>query len=159
MTTDTSLLKNDRFAALAGIELVKVEPGYALAKMKIEDKHLNALNIVQGGATFTLADFAFAAASNAHGRVAVGINASISYFQAPKGKVLFAEATELHASRRLASYNVDIRDENDEKRAGCGKRIFKEKKKKINYNKNLVSSSGAPPLDFFIPLPYGNLFS
>lgn len=129
MTTDTGLLKNDRFAALAGIELVKVEPGYALAKMKIEDKHLNALNIVQGGATFTLADFAFAAASNAHGRVAVGINASISYFQAPKGKVLFAEATELHASRRLASYNVDIRDENDGLIARFTGTVYKKKEK------------------------------
>lgn len=135
MTTDTGLLKNDRFAALAGIELVKVEPGYALAKMKIEDKHLNALNIVQGGATFTLADFAFAAASNAHGRVAVGINASISYFQAPKGKVLFAEATELHASRRLASYNVDIRDENDGLIARFTGTVYK-KKDKLNFNEN-----------------------
>jgi acyl-CoA thioesterase len=114
MINDTSFLKNDRFAALAGIELVKVEPGYALAKMNIEEKHLNGVNIVQGGATFTLADFAFAAASNAHGQVALGINASINYFQAPQGKVLFAEATELHASRRLANYNVDIYDENKE---------------------------------------------
>ena len=64
--------------------------------------------IVQGGATFTLADYAFATASNAHGQVALGINASISYFRATQGKVLFAEATEIHASSRLASYNVDI---------------------------------------------------
>jgi acyl-CoA thioesterase len=129
MINDTSFLKNDRFAALAGIELVKVEPGYALAKMNIEEKHLNGVNIVQGGATFTLADFAFAAASNAHGQVALGINASIKYFQAPQGKVLFAEATELHASRRLANYNVDIYDENKELIARFTGTVYKKKDK------------------------------
>ncbi|MDD2556416.1 MAG: PaaI family thioesterase [Syntrophaceticus sp.] len=122
-------MKNDRFAALAGIELVKVEPGYALAKMNIEEKHLNGVNIVQGGATFTLADYAFAAASNAYGQVALGINASINYFQAPKGEVLFAEATELHASRRLANYNVDIYDENKELIARFTGTVYKKKDK------------------------------
>jgi acyl-CoA thioesterase len=129
MINNTSFLKNDRFAALAGIELVKVEPGYALAKMNIEEKHLNGVNIVQGGATFTLADCAFAAASNAYGQVALGINASINYFQAPQGKVLFAEATELHASRRLANYNVDIYDENKELIAQFTGTVYKKKDK------------------------------
>ncbi|MDD4782383.1 MAG: PaaI family thioesterase [Syntrophaceticus sp.] len=129
MINNTSFLKNDRFAALAGIELVKVEPGYALAKMNIEEKHLNGVNIVQGGATFTLADYAFAAASNAYGQVALGINASINYFQAPKGEVLFAEATELHASRRLANYNVDIYDENKELIARFTGTVYKKKDK------------------------------
>jgi len=86
------LLKNDRFAAYIGIELVKVEPGYAMVKMEISEKHLNGANIIQGGAIFTLADFAFAAASNACGHVTVGINANISYFQASTGKTLIAEA-------------------------------------------------------------------
>ena len=129
MINNTSFLKNDRFAALAGIELVKVEPGYALAKMNIEEKHLNGVNIVQGGATFTLADYAFAAASNAYGQVALGINASINYFQAPQGEVLFAEATELHASRRLANYNVDIYDENKELIARFTGTVYKKKDK------------------------------
>ena len=35
----------------------------------------------QGGAIFTLADFTFAAASNAHGIVAVGINVNITYLK------------------------------------------------------------------------------
>lgn len=112
---DTDMLKyikNDRFAAYAGIKLIKAEPGYAVSEMEITDNHLNGVNIVQGGAIFTLADYAFAAASNAKGVVTVGVNANISYFASPKGKVLTAEATEVSAGRKLCVYNVDIFDEN-----------------------------------------------
>src|SRR5665647_891907 len=59
--------KKDNFAANSGIELLEVSPGYAKARMDIGEKHLNALKTVQGGALFTLADLAFAAASNAYG--------------------------------------------------------------------------------------------
>jgi len=106
------LLENDRFATLVGIELVKVQPGYAVAKMEISEKHLNGVNIIQGGAIFTLADFAFAAASNAWGQVTVGINANISYFQASKGKTLIAEAKEIAVSQKISNYNVDVFNEN-----------------------------------------------
>jgi Uncharacterized protein, possibly involved in aromatic compounds catabolism len=59
------IIKNDQFAKLVGLELVKVELGYAEVRMVITEKHLNGVGIVQGGALFTLADFAFAAAANA----------------------------------------------------------------------------------------------
>lgn len=105
------LLKNDRFAAFIGIELVKAEPGYAVARLDITEKHLNGVDIIQGGVIFTLADFAFAAASNACGQITVGINASIAYFQASPGKVLIAEAKEVATSQKLANYNVDVFNE------------------------------------------------
>lgn len=103
--------EKDRFAAYVGIKLIEVRPGYAKANMKITDIHLNAVNIVQGGVIFTLADFAFAAASNSSGQVALGINANISYFQSPEGKLLIAEAKEVSANKKIANYNVDIYDE------------------------------------------------
>src|SRR5665648_808066 len=103
-----SYFENDRFAAYVGIKLVEVKPGYAKAVMEVKEKHLNALNIVQGGVLFTLADFAFAAASNCYGQVSLGINANISYFESTKGKILVAEAKEISANKKIASYNVDI---------------------------------------------------
>jgi len=115
MTNDImSYFEKDRFAALVGIKLIEVKPGYAKAVMEIEDKHLNAVNIVQGGVIFTLADFAFAAAANSYGQVSLGINANISYFQPPRGKMLMAEATEISGNNKIASYNVDIQGEDKE---------------------------------------------
>jgi acyl-CoA thioesterase len=48
--------------------------------MKINETHLNAVGVVQGGAIFTLADFAFAVASNSRGKIALAINAEIYPF-------------------------------------------------------------------------------
>jgi acyl-CoA thioesterase len=106
-------VKNDQFAKLLGLELITVDIGYAEVRMAIKEEHLNGLGIVQGGAIFTLADFAFAAAANAGGKVSVGINANINYFKPAKGKTLLAKATEISSSRSLSNYNVDIFDEDN----------------------------------------------
>ncbi|NTW52556.1 MAG: PaaI family thioesterase [Chlorobiaceae bacterium] len=111
---DNDFLKNvkdDRFARLLGIEILDVQPGYALVGMKIEDRHRNGINTVQGGAIFTLADYAFAVASNADGSTTVAINASISFFKAPQGAYLRAEAREEHKNRKICGYKVEIKDE------------------------------------------------
>ena len=106
-------VKNDQFAKLLGLELITVDIGYAEVRMEIKEEHLNGLGIVQGGAIFTLADFAFAAAANAGGKVSVGINANINYFKPAKGKYLLAKATETSSSRSLCNYTVDIFDEDN----------------------------------------------
>ncbi|HNW38056.1 MAG TPA: PaaI family thioesterase [Methanosarcina vacuolata] len=104
-------LKNDNFAAISGIEILEASPGYAKARMNIEEKHLNALKTVQGGAIFTLADLTFAAASNAYGNVAVAINANISFVKAATGKTLIAEAKETSINPKISTYTVNITDD------------------------------------------------
>lgn len=101
----------DLFARHLGIELQEVGPGYAKARMPITDDHKNGLGIVHGGASFALADLAFAAASNSRGQVAVAINASISYVAAGQGAWLQAEAVETSLTPKLATYKVTISDE------------------------------------------------
>ena len=105
------VVDNDRFAAYAGIELVKAGPGYALARLEVKEKHLNGVNFVQGGVIFTLADFAFAAAANEAGVPTLGINATIAYTKGPRGKVITAEAKEVSATNRLCTYEVVVYDE------------------------------------------------
>jgi acyl-CoA thioesterase len=103
----------DRYAKHSGIELVSVSPGHAVAQMAVQPHHLNAVGSVQGGAIFTLADFAFAAASNAHGKVAVAINVSITYMKAVSSGTLRAEAREISTNPKLGSYTVNITDEHN----------------------------------------------
>ena len=105
------LLQNDRFAKHNEIRLVSIGIGEAKAEMEISEKHLNGVNIIQGGALFTLADFAFAAASNSHGRIAVAANASISFFKGVSSGRLTAFAQEINSGKTLSSYNVDICDD------------------------------------------------
>ena len=106
--------RNDHFARHSGIELLEIDKGRAKARMLIKDFHLNGANTVHGGAIFTLADFAFAAASNSHGDLAMGINTSTSFVKAAGGGTLYASAEEVSLSRKLATYLVRITDQDDE---------------------------------------------
>lgn len=104
----------DLFARHTGIELLDVGPGWAKASMKIEPFHFNGARTVHGGAIFTLADFAFAVASNSHGTLAMGINTSISFVKAATRGTLYAEAREQALNPKLASYLVRITDDANE---------------------------------------------
>jgi acyl-CoA thioesterase len=104
-------MANDKFAAHSNIELVSVGPGHARAKMTLQPHHWNALGTAQGGAIFTLADFAFAAASNSHGTIAVAINVNISFLKAVTVGTLWAEAKELSRNFKLGTYTVEVKDE------------------------------------------------
>lgn len=99
----------DRFAAMCGMKIEEISKGYARTSMVIEDKHLNGVDIAQGGSIFTLADLAFACASNSHGPVAVSINISISFLKAVKaGELLVAEAREISLHRKIAVYEMEV---------------------------------------------------
>lgn len=111
METVKAVLAQDRYAAHSGIELVSVSPGQAEARMPVRPVHLNGVGTVQGGAIFTLADFAFAAAANAHGTLAVAVNVSITFMQAAHEGVLTARAREVALNPRLGSYTVDVTDD------------------------------------------------
>jgi acyl-CoA thioesterase len=106
--------ENDRFAAETGIRLLELRSGYAKAYLRLEQRHLNSVGIVQGGAIFTLADFAFAAASNSSGRVAVAINTTLSFMKATQNGTLYAEATEISRTRRLSVCTVRVTSDAEE---------------------------------------------
>ena len=109
-----SFFGGDRFAARNGIELLEVEEGRALARLAVGAEHLNAAGVVQGGAVFTLADFAFAAASSSRGNVALAIEAHVTFLRAAREGFLLAEAREESGSRRLSTCTVRVTGEGGE---------------------------------------------
>lgn len=106
--------EEDRFAAHSGIHLESLSAGRSRAAMPITAIHLNGAGVVHGGAIFTLADFAFAAAANASGKLALSINTSITFLKAGKGDLLIAEAEEVSSTSRLSTYQVRITDSTNE---------------------------------------------
>ena len=127
MRSIKEFFKNDRYAARGGIELLEVSEGGARARMHIEEHHLNSIGVVHGGAVFTLADMAFAAAANSHGIVAVGINASIWYVKAAMEGTLVAEAREVSLNPRLATYSIEVRDDAGEIVAAFEGMVYRKK--------------------------------
>ena len=114
MNTDKLIdfFKNDRYAQLTGIKILEASTGYCKAMLEIEDKHLNSANVVQGGAIFTLADLAFAVASNSHGQLALALNVNITFLKGKSTGTLYATATEVADPARIGAYDVLVTDEN-----------------------------------------------
>jgi acyl-CoA thioesterase len=106
-----AFFKRDRFAAGAGVTIDEVRPGYARARMKVRDAHLNGADVVQGGAVFTLADLAFAVACNSHGTLALAVDVTISFLRPTRSGSLVAEAFEVARSRRLSRCEVKVTDD------------------------------------------------
>jgi len=80
-------------------------------ELLITDKHRNPHGTVHGGVIYTLADAAFAVASNSHDVPSVAINTSITYMKAVTSGTLYAEATEFSKNPKLGSYIVEVYDQ------------------------------------------------
>ena len=74
------------FARLLGIEIVEARPGYARVVMDSTGKE-NFLGVAHGGAIFSLADQAFAAAANRGELLQVSVSVHIHYLSPAKGRL------------------------------------------------------------------------
>ncbi len=101
----------DKFAMkTAGIAIDEAREDYARCSMKIDERHLNAAGVVMGGAIFTLADFAFAVASNSGRSSTVSMTSNINYLSPAHGPLLTAEASCVKSGRRTCTYVIDVFD-------------------------------------------------
>jgi acyl-CoA thioesterase len=105
-------INNAPFIRDFGIELVSIsDDGEVQITMDASDKH-NALGSAHGGAVFTVADQAFAIASNLGPELQVAIFASMTYIRPARGKLL-AVAKKIGETKRTSVYEVKV-FENDE---------------------------------------------
>ncbi|MBK9107197.1 MAG: hydroxyphenylacetyl-CoA thioesterase PaaI [Saprospiraceae bacterium] len=106
---------NDPFSLWLGIERIEESLGYSKIKMTVRKEMLNGFHIAHGGITFSLADSAFAFASNSHGRHAVSIECSINHLHPVKEHdTLIAEAKQLSIKRTHAVYMVEVKNQAEE---------------------------------------------
>ena len=105
---------NDHFAKENGMAIIRLEEGASEAVLTATERHFNGMNIIMGGALFTLSDFAFAAAIHSFGFRAVGMNASTSFLKPGKGvpgAKFTARAKLVSKTRRTAVFDVNVYDE------------------------------------------------
>ncbi len=102
----------DRYATeVTGAVIEEVGEGYARVSCKLTSCHLNARGFVMGGVMFTLADFAFAVASNSSDREVVSMQNQISYLAPPRGEHLYATANCIKSGRSTCLYEVVVTDD------------------------------------------------
>lgn len=103
------MMRIDAFSRWLGIEILAVQDGYAQIKMTVREEMLNGHGVAHGGITFSLADSAFAFASNTHGQKAVSIETSINHIKPVyTGDHLVATAEKENISKSLGQYIVRI---------------------------------------------------
>ncbi|MEL6556808.1 MAG: hotdog fold thioesterase [Bacteroidota bacterium] len=106
------MMDEDHFSRWMNVELIKILEGYCLLRMPVRKEMLNGFGILHGGVTFSLADSAFAFASNSYGRVSVSLNASMTYSKpARENDILLAEAKKLTLGNKTATFDVTIQNE------------------------------------------------
>jgi acyl-CoA thioesterase len=106
--------ENDGFATANGMRLVELRSGFAKTTVAVESRHMNNVGMVHGGAIFTLAAFAFGAASRTAGHSTVGVSTNISFLKPTRSGTLYAEATEISRSRKLSVCTVRVTDDTGE---------------------------------------------
>jgi acyl-CoA thioesterase len=132
-----NMLSNDGHSRRLGIEILGTGPGHSKLRMTVRKDMLNGLSTGHGGATFSLADSAFAFACNSHNAVTVAQSAQIDFLlPVLEGDILVAEAKEQVLEGRTGVYHVAVTNQRSETVAcfrGLSRRIRGE-----------IVSSGAP---------------
>jgi acyl-CoA thioesterase len=99
----------DPFGQLLGVEVIEVGDGRARVRLNAGERHVNFLGLVHGGAVFSLADAALAAASNSGDETAVASVVTIHLLRACRpGDRLEAVAEREHAGGRLGLYRITV---------------------------------------------------
>jgi acyl-CoA thioesterase len=103
--------KGDRLIQLFGMEIIDFGPGRASVRMTVGENHVNAARLCHGGTMFSLADVAFALASNSHGNLALAVDMSISFLRSvPPGEIITAACVEKNRGKTLGTYQIEIKD-------------------------------------------------
>ncbi len=114
-------VKNEPFARVMNMELVELDLGHSVVHMTYEPEKMNNIyDRAHGGALFALIDEAFETAGQTDGTVAVALNVNVTYVSSPKpGLQLRAEARRVSQTKKTASYDIKVTDENGDLIALC----------------------------------------
>lgn len=114
-------VEKEPFAKTMNMELKKLSSGYALVEMVYEPSLMNNIyDRAHGGAIFGLIDEAFEAAGQTGGTIAVALNINVSYVSSPEpGTLLNAEAKKVGETKKTASYDIKVRDNQNNLIAIC----------------------------------------
>ena len=120
-------VKKEPFARALQMELVDLEDGYSLVHMIYEPEKMNNIYArAHGGALFALIDEAFETAGQTDGTIAVALNVNVTYVSSPEpGQRLQAEAHRVSRTRKTASYDIKVTDQNGQVIALCQALAFR----------------------------------
>lgn len=122
----------DRASQALGMRITAIGPGTATATMTVREDMLNGYGTCQGGLVSTLADSCFAFACNAFNEITVASGFSVDLVAPGRlGDLLTASAVEVSKAGRTGVYDVDVRNQRDERIAVFRGRSYTMKGKPV----------------------------
>jgi acyl-CoA thioesterase len=122
----------DRASQALGMRVVAVGPGTCTMTMTVREDMLNGYGTCQGGLLATLADSCFAFACNAYDEITVASGFNVEIVAPGRlGDVLTACAVEVSKAGRMGVYDVDVRNQRDERVAAFRGRSYTMKGKPV----------------------------
>ena len=120
-------VKKEPFAQAMQMELVKLEDGHSVVQMVYEPEKMNNIYArAHGGAIYALIDEAFETAGQTDGTIAVALNVNVTYMTSPEpGQRLQAQARRVSQTRKTASYDIKVTDQNGQVIALCQALAFR----------------------------------
>lgn len=110
-----NIFYGDKYASqVTGVEILDADVGYSKVALKLDERHMNAVGQVMGGVYFTIADYAFAIASNFKQNPTVTQTSQIAFLAPVKGDTIFAEAMKIRSGRTTCFYKIIITDSTGE---------------------------------------------
>lgn len=110
------LYQRDTASQDLGMRLVAIAPGQVTMEMQIQEKMLNGHRICHGGYIFSLADSAFALASNSENYSSVATDCMIDFVKPGRlGDLLTAVAKQIDQGKKVGYYDVSITNQQGEK--------------------------------------------
>jgi len=125
-----AMYEKDAFSQWLGIEILEVTEGFAKISMTVREEMVNGFGIAHGGITFSLADSAFAFASNSRGQHAVSININIAHLRPVHvGDLLTASSEEIKVGRQTGNYLIHVFNQHQKEVALFTGTVFRKEDK------------------------------
>ena len=106
----------DRASRGLGMAVVAIGPGSCTMTMAVREDMINGHGSCQGGLVTALADSCFAFACNAYNEITVASGFDVQIVAPGRlGDVLTATAVEISKAGRMGVYDVDVRNQRDER--------------------------------------------
>jgi acyl-CoA thioesterase len=107
---------SDRASRGLGMEVAAIGPGSCTMTMAVREDMLNGYGTCQGGLMTALADSCFAFACNTYNEITVAAGFDVQIIAPGRlGDVFTAVAREVSKTGRLGVYDVDVRNQRDER--------------------------------------------
>ena len=114
-------VETESYAQELHMKLITLEKGFSAVEMTYDPSTMNNIyGRAHGGAIFGLIDEAFETVSQVSGTIAVALNVNVTYVNSPEpGSRLRAEAREVSETKKTATYDIKVTDQNRQLVATC----------------------------------------